>query len=170
MVYSMYALFRCYNIFPLPVRNAVIISNVFMYAIFLVFSLSDTGFIPNTIGTIAFVTAIPFPFGILSFITYKIVKAIKANGRYKNDTKQRLLVCIFELTMTAIFLFGIPCIAMAALAGFLQSGMLLWVALTIPPFIKLILSVSNFSVLMNKSLGNVDRASGASIFQIVVAK
>ena len=166
MVYSVYALLRCYQIFPIFVRNIAIIGNVIMYICFLIFSLSDTGFIENNIGTFVFVAAIPFPFSILSFITYQIVTVIKSNPMYIKDIKQRQLMKIFEITMTGIYAIGIPCITMAALAGFLQNGTLLWIALTLPPFIKLILSLSNFGVLLNKSLGNVlvNHATGTSIF------
>ena len=150
-VYSFYPMFRCFHFFK-SFKNYAIAGNIVMWAVYIVFTFGSTGFIPNYIGTLSFAIAIPFPFGILTVMCYRVVTVIKSSPIYHQDKKQKTLMRIFEATIFGIYLFGVPCMLLSILSGIYLNGAMLFGAVTLAPLIKFLLTMTNFGIMMNKSL------------------
>ena len=165
MVFSLYGFFRCYHMLARSFRNLAILGNCVMFIGYLLFVFGAHGFLPTKITSYIFIGVVPFPFTILGYLCLKIISVVLKNPGYKNNYKQRALMTISMITIISILLVGIPCICISITGGVTESGKLKDIGVGFSPYFNLILSISNFCMMLNKSLENEITVTGTSIFK-----
>ena len=170
--YTLDATFRCYGLIRKTTRQLSMFANTIIYIGYLIYYLGVRWEINTRLSTLILLVIMPFPFTILAIIFTSIDKIIKSNPIYRNDPKQVHLMKISATTALSVLIVGLPTIILYILAGLLESGLLLEISNFPTPFIKLILSVSNFAINYNKS--KVDLEFGmpinSSVFQSLATR
>ena len=79
------------------------------------------------------------------------MKMMKTNDIYKNDPKQVQLLKISKITLQALFIVGGPLTALSITAGLLRNNLLIEIGNFPMPYLKLVMTISNFAIDFNKS-------------------
>ena len=165
--FSMNSFFESYNMLTKKMRILASILNALMFIGYICFILSIRGVVPDNLVPLVFLITLftgPASFVYLYFM-FKIVRVIKSNPGYLSDYKQNALVKIFKFTIRGISGIGIPFISIVILAGYFKNGLLLDLSLVFPPFMKLVMSMSNYFIMKNKTLEDITRPTGMSKFE-----
>ena len=125
MVFSVFPYFKCYEMIPKNIRVFGYVGYPIVFVGLLIFALSIRGFIPNLIGTMVYLSVMPFivVYGVYQFVAiFIMLKQNPLNKRDPNYFKQLRLISITRNMIRFMILVSGPAVTFAVTGSLLQSG------------------------------------------------
>ena len=128
------------------------ITNIVVWISFIVLYLGVRGILPIEVTAFALLVIVPSVFFVIARVFYSIAIKIKENSILSENLQHRNLLKISYFTISGFFLTAIPCVVLGAIASFGKIGIVFELAIIFVSYIKLVLSISNICIIINKIL------------------
>ena len=163
MSYFVYIYCRSRNLMTNFFKQIYAVMCLILTVALIIFFLSLTGTYDTVTGTSIMIGLVAIPFLIFIIFYSKIIKTIKSNPIYATNYQQKNLLNIFKLTMYIIAACGLLCAVFVLSGAFFGFPIFVNFGLVFLPVIALVQTVSNFFILINKSLDNNCSSIGTDI-------
>ena len=165
ILFCMYFYVRCYNMMTEREKKVGYLGYPITFMGFVLYMFSCRGFIPNVIGTTAFVIVISFVFVHITYILVSIVLMIKRNPMHTTSSKQTRLMKISNYTIVFVYGFGLPLSITAAIGTYLQINGVIDAAIGLTSVVVFGFALSNIAFTVNRHLEDSQiRATGTNAF------
>ena len=151
-VYTLFGFLRTCISLSRNVKVIAMIANTVVWLSFITFFLGIRDVISNNVAKWSLAIVVPSVFLVIGRLFISIAKKISENPLRKKNIQHRNLIYISYFTLISFCLTAIPCVIFAFLGAFLESGMIFELAISMVSYVKLILSISNACIIINKIL------------------
>ncbi len=152
VIFTLFGYVRSYASLSKNTKLVAGIANIVVWISFIVLFLGVRGILPVELTVYSLAVIVPSTFFVIGRVFYIIAVKIKQNSILSENLQHRNLLRISYFALMGFFLTAIPCAILTAIASFGKNGVAFELAIIFVSYAKLVLSISNACIIINKIL------------------